>query len=535
MKGTYNKGDEKLFSFIVTELHAAADELRATFLTITPSKRQKRWLDLISIGLGAFNTYQSLANKAAINSNTEAINALAVQIKATSQLQLAQTQILLTLKDAVNDYYLAIDTINNVLLLTASAQGFLQKTTHFTQELQSSIKNQQIGLGLITAKDFSNTFNTLLSRTKAINRNAYINDPSQLASLPATFSYQDKFLIATITVPLFQENSEQLQVLKAAPALILENNGHLMRFSSDNVILKGRDRMIVLTDEDFNLRCAPAKGIPGCTLGVIHHNAPSCEADLLAGVQPSRSNQCRHQVKILDPTVEVAVQSDRNTFDWFVPEPTVVVIECEMSTESANITRARTSQLIDLKGLSRITLPPRCRATSKDVSVAGVDPLVSIQIDTTETIPQTVFQELIEGIQLPSPHAWANLSETIRRLRTEADDPSLQRLLDNAETSLIFSEATAKALPSDTLLILVITSTIGMIAIPVFMCCRHRLRRPSCVPNCLGAQMPELPEVIVEGPPPVQRRRFQRALPREPPTPQGRRLRENREEGEDLF
>lgn len=123
----------------------------------------------------------------------------------------------------------------------------------------------------------------------------------------------------------------------------------------------------------------------------------------------------------MDPTIETVLQSDRNNFDWYVPTPTTVVVDCEETQTYRNTMRIRRPQSVVLKGLSLLTLPNRCKATTKSISASGIEPLVMIHIHMLETITQATFQELINHVHLPSPAAWNNFSETIRRLKSKAN------------------------------------------------------------------------------------------------------------------
>lgn len=268
--------------------------------------------------------------------------------------------------------------------------------------------------------------------------------------------------------------------------------------------------MVILSDEELNQRCPTTKGIHGCTLGVVHQNAPSCEADILAGIEPNESIQCRHQIKVMDPLVETVIQSDRNIFDWYVPTPTTLVVDCEEEKSDKNGTLVRKPQTTVLKGLSRLTIPHRCRAHTRSISASGIDPLVTIHIDAMEAIPQTVFQELVDNIQLPSPTAWNNFSETIRKLRAEGDDPSLQQLLDNVEHNLIFPKNLTDSLPADFTLIILIFITIIILITFIIYC----VRQSSCTGKCPIVTMPK--KVTLPDAPPLYARRFLKPVPSVP-------------------
>lgn len=81
-------------------------------------------------------------------------------------------------------------------------------------------------VGLIIPNDLFNAFNTLQGHTQELDCFTLIAEPKP-SSLLATFPYKDSLVIATITVPIFNESAEQLDVLKVAPGLLLEDGGHL--------------------------------------------------------------------------------------------------------------------------------------------------------------------------------------------------------------------------------------------------------------------------------------------------------------------
>jgi len=477
LKATEHYADSFLITFLHQELARASHELRFTLDALEPAEKTKRWVDLISIGFGIFNTYQGFSNRAHIQSNAKAIESLTVRVNANSQLIHSLTRFLTTMANAMDDVRLAINNLNSMLLLVAHSLAFTQKTLHFTQNLQDSINSKHLNLGLIDNVDLEKAFSMVRKEAAQNNRYLTIEHPYQLHEVPASFQLQKNKLKATLAIPVFQTDTEPMEILKASPALLLTNNGHLLKFESNSVILRGRERMIVLSDAEFHHRCSTSKGTSGCTIGIIHHSQPSCEADLLKGLTARTSRRCQQQLKVLDPTQEAVIQTAQNEFDWYVPNASKVLIHCDRGTPDPAYKGL--TQEARLQGLSKITLPGHCQAATKEVTASNIDAVAQIRIDTAEILSQKTFQKILDDIQLPAPGSWTNLSHTIHQLKEGLEDPSLKDLLQATENNLILPESVTAALPKDTYIILIASIVIFTVT-TVCLCClfQNYRRRP---------------------------------------------------------
>ena len=447
-------------------VHQALSHLYEATLTISqPRSRSSRWLDLISMGLGIFNTFTTINNRRAITRNSHMLSRLNLQI---SKINLREQKYI----DTLERMGLASRTQSDQIEVLAAITRFHQQVNDLISQvdrtataLTMSSLHHQLSPALLDLPQLQTIFNHLHRITSDNHLAMAPIQPNNLIHLPLHLYRQNWTINGILHVPVVPHTSKMYRVTKPTPSLITTTSGHLLQFIADDVTLVHEADYITISKQDFADHCMEYSSTHLCLQTITRHRHHSCEQSLFSTKNILQT--CKSKLRILDPSDEYSSQVGPTTFDWYVPSPTIATISCEDNT----------TQTTTLRNLNRITITQGCTMSTPNITVSPIHAAIQIQLGTFTPLPPESLSLLQTSLSLKPSAQWTDLSKTLKELRSQLGPPTVKDLeaLPENNWPLPFDFSLSSSL--HTLWLILISAFITIILTILCIC----LVRPSCL------------------------------------------------------
>ena len=415
--------------------------------------RAKRWVDEMTLGLGRFHDLKETSSKHEKANPNEAD----VQITAAPHLTHLRS-----LNQSLHTTFkkLRIATLREydeaeALISTFITQmdALASENDRATTSLKTILATGKMTSDFIPAQTINSAFQQLQSSASKRGWTTLIQEAHQLLQVPVRVARDSSRIHIWMEAPIIPATEPPFEVLKAAPAMLRSENGHLLQLRAKTMVMVRGREVIPISDQQLEETCVTQGGYLACTRGLTHQRRTSCEGELLGNDIAAGTIQCQQGLQVLDPFEEHLSQVGPNSFDWYSPSPSIVRMECpgDRHTEA------------ELQGLCRMDLEKGCRAISPKNILDPAEGSSRGQEEFSWTVPPIRIAEVLRSIQIPEPEEWDDLAKSLHVLSHEEGGPSVNDLIESLPKSSLLPRTWA-ALPEDiqTLWILLLTLLIAM-------------------------------------------------------------------------
>ena len=407
-------------------LHDSAAALTFAIQGVDRPTRDRRWVQEVNLGLGAYRDINEAAKQRWNGLNDPPSGTVQVHLKPSypDVLQLNRT--------LVQDYNSTWGLINmqddlwseRFGMFGLSLEDLIRKIDVHTSVLRTGLAAGKLSSDFIPWEDLREGFRRIHQEAKVYQLVPLVERAAQLLAAPLRMRRRYSQLTMWLEVPLMPTGETPYDILKASPALLRTPNGHLLQVRTGSTLLRKGTEMLALPDAELENACHSFNGVTACARSLTYQRRASCETEMLGDRLDRGEGQCRNGLDILSPFEEHASQVGVETFDWYAPYPTEIEVSCADG-------RKETSTL---QGLCRVELERGCGVNTGAFRLDRAEAGIKVPERVLWTVPPVRIAQVLGKVNIPDPETMENLGDLLRDMRNEHGGPTLGTFMQSLGT-----------------------------------------------------------------------------------------------------
>ena len=353
------QGEQLLWQFKL-DYHTMRDEINLlkNLLPYSPN-RQKRFLGLISLGLGVMGTFMGLYNTAqitALQNRMDHFQADQNRIVKTVIVIAREQEKIIDAMDSVNQLVQAMNVLNPAMVgvrlnrIDRILRGLINRLIHAFQMAQT----HRMAVDFNSDRELKDLYNKITNTATKEKLTLLTKRPTDLFQIETSYFTDGYLLHLMLHVPAVKEGS-LLNLLRMYPVPVQISPEIAITPKIDDNILglsPGKEQLAIHLSSTDLLDCKTINKVFLCERHAVLHRQinDSCIGALYLQDFSSASKLCPLQTT---PLEEIVKQLMNNWFLIFSPKPQTARISCNNGT---------LSQFYLPEGISQRHLSPGCRA-----------------------------------------------------------------------------------------------------------------------------------------------------------------------------